>query len=210
MSLKDDYADFVDYAALDWREMFLGSQRDLSAEKERSDGLSAEITRREVNGVNLHLALEAERAKVREMEWRAEFLGAQRDEARDLANNIACGGAWDAGVAEELAQREQQDLEMVMRHCSVVYMHLSGGRISKPNTFPEEVIALGEERDQQEIERALVEERESGDWAGDLDQLIKLRVAVTSALEALRYVPAPEGGTVSAVCLRLRAALEAP
>lgn len=166
---------------------------------------------------SLYDLLEAERAKVAVLEaevaraeenWglaceRVESIGARMCD-------VACGGAWDAGVAEELAQREQQDLEMVMRHCSVVYMHLSGGRISKPNTFPEEVIALGEERDQQEIERALVEERESGDWAGDLDQLIKLRVAVTSALEALRYVPAPEGGTVSAVCLRLRAALEAP
>jgi len=35
---------------------------------------------------------------------------------------------------------ELADFKMVMNHCSEIYMHCSGGRISKPNTLPSEVM----------------------------------------------------------------------
>jgi len=49
-----------------------------------------------------------------------------------------------ANHRDELVSRwmdnELADYKMVMDHCSQIYMHCSGGRISKPNTLPEAVI----------------------------------------------------------------------
>jgi hypothetical protein len=58
----------------------------------------------------------------------------------------------DETVAQWLKD-ELADYDMVMEHCSEVYYHFSGGRISKPQTLPSEVIAVAEElRSQRDAE----------------------------------------------------------
>lgn len=43
-------------------------------------------------------------------------------------------------LVQQWMDDELADFRMVMDHCSQIYMHCSGGKISKPNTLPEEVI----------------------------------------------------------------------
>jgi hypothetical protein len=45
----------------------------------------------------------------------------------------------------DAALTDLTDFRMVMDHCSRIYMWASGGRISKPNTLPEEVMCVAEE-----------------------------------------------------------------
>ena len=63
---------------------------------------------------------------------------------------------------KSLAQRirdEFADFKMVMDHCSEIYDYASGGRISKPNTLPREVISEAEDRIQELIREAIAEDR---------------------------------------------------
>lgn len=69
-------------------------------------------------------------------------------------------------VAENARLREERDelkndlhdFNMVIKHCSHVYRHFSGGVISKPNTYPEEVISIAEDLERERIEEAIKEE----------------------------------------------------
>jgi len=46
----------------------------------------------------------------------------------------------DGNLDVDLVKRELHDYSMVMGEVSKVYMHITGGRISKPNTMAHEVI----------------------------------------------------------------------
>ncbi len=61
--------------------------------------------------------------------------------AGELGDQPGCG--WCGDLA---------DLRMVTGHLSRTYMHFSGGRISKPNTLPEEVFAIAADLATQEAE----------------------------------------------------------
>lgn len=45
------------------------------------------------------------------------------------------------------------DMRMLMDHLGETYTHFSGGRISKPNTFPSEVIAVAEELEEERAQK---------------------------------------------------------
>lgn len=63
-------------------------------------------------------------------------------------------GRWGCGWCADLS-----DLYMVMDNVSKVYMHVTGGRISKPNTSADAVIAEADDRCTEAVEEALNEER---------------------------------------------------
>lgn len=52
---------------------------------------------------------------------------------------------------------ELADFAMVIRHCSTVYSEVSGGRISKPTTLPEEVLAVANDLETERVEEAIAE-----------------------------------------------------
>lgn len=67
----------------------------------------------------------------------------ERDEASLVLDKLVA-----PDPTKTLAQRIQDafaDFQMVLDHCARIYDHFSRGRISKPNTVPEEVITLAED-----------------------------------------------------------------
>jgi len=87
-----------------------------------------------------------------DVKWDAEW----RDKKiTELEQQLKQPPDWllDKWMANELA-----DFKMVMDHCSKIYMHFSGGRISKPNTLPEEVISIAEELEQERFQQWYKEE----------------------------------------------------
>lgn len=70
-------------------------------------------------------------------------------------------------LLERLAKAEREhaadleDLRMIIRHCTAVYEYASGGVVTKPNTYPSEVIALSQERENRDREEAATEAAES-------------------------------------------------
>lgn len=64
---------------------------------------------------------------------------------------------------------ELADYAMVLRHCSEVYGHFSGGRISKPQTYPSEVFSVAEEIREEEIAEDVADETER--LHAELDEL---------------------------------------
>lgn len=52
---------------------------------------------------------------------------------------------------------ELADVAMLISHCTEVYCHFSGGRISKPNTLPAEVVAVAEELENERVDREVKE-----------------------------------------------------
>lgn len=57
----------------------------------------------------------------------------------------------------ERVAREMADLAMLCHHCTTVYMHMTDGRISKPNTLPSEVIGVAEDLEQERTSEAIRE-----------------------------------------------------
>lgn len=49
------------------------------------------------------------------------------------------------------------DLGMLVRHLSTIYMHITNGRVSKPNTLPEAVIAIADDCETKRTEEAVAE-----------------------------------------------------
>jgi hypothetical protein len=59
-----------------------------------------------------------------------------------------------------LAERirdEFHDFQMVIHHCSVIYGYVTEGRISKPNTLPEVVMAEADDRERERTDKAITE-----------------------------------------------------
>lgn len=56
---------------------------------------------------------------------------------------------------------EWHDFRMIIRHCATIYCHFSGGRISKPNTLPDEVIAVANDLESERVNEAVKEENET-------------------------------------------------
>lgn len=83
---------------------------------------------------------------------------------------------------------ELADFSTVIDHCSRIYSWASGGKISKPMTLPEEVIAEGEDRETREIEEAIAEDRREREVAdtGPLSPMPLPTAAVLYAVAAER------------------------
>jgi hypothetical protein len=62
-------------------------------------------------------------------------------------------------IIEEL-QKDLVDMKMLIDHLTRTYDHFSRGRISKPNTLPEEVFKVAEELDMADIDEELAELRQ--------------------------------------------------
>jgi hypothetical protein len=79
----------------------------------------------------------------------------------------------------DLLARERQDVAMLARNLAVIYDSITFGRVSKPNTKPEVVIALYEERLNEAVAEALAEA------AGGLDveRLLDLAMTVRRMVE---------------------------
>lgn len=60
----------------------------------------------------------------------------------------------------ELVKRELHDYYLVMQEVSRVYDHISNGRISKPNTRADVLIAMVDDLASEEIEKLVREELE--------------------------------------------------
>ena len=95
---------------------------------------------------DLDARLEAARAAI------VAHVAAEREAARREAQEQP-----PPELLEKWMQNELSDYRMVLDHCTRIYSHFSRGRISKPNTLPEEVIAVAEEFDQHDIEEAVRE-----------------------------------------------------
>lgn len=57
----------------------------------------------------------------------------------------------------DLLRRERDDVAMLWGHVAQLYDYVSGGRITKGNTYPFEVIALYEEQIQRDVDQGVVE-----------------------------------------------------
>jgi hypothetical protein len=63
------------------------------------------------------------------------------------------------GATPEQIRAELQDFHFIMGECAKVYMHVTGGRISKPNTYAFEVISVADERVQDAVDEAMSDYR---------------------------------------------------
>lgn len=61
------------------------------------------------------------------------------------------------GMTMEKVLDELSDVGMLIEHCTKIYSHFSGGMISKPNTFPSEVIMMSDQREQEEFDEHVEE-----------------------------------------------------
>ena len=66
-------------------------------------------------------------------------------------------GVYDCPMEPSQIMDELADFHMVSDHCSKVYDHFTLGRISKPNTWPSEVITVAEEIQSERINEAVAE-----------------------------------------------------
>lgn len=73
----------------------------------------------------------------------------------------------DGKLDPDKVMRELHDYKFILDQVPKVYCHVSGGRISKPNTYASEVIAQHDDQRQEDIEEALEEERDSHDIPGE-------------------------------------------
>ncbi len=64
----------------------------------------------------------------------------------------------DGTVNWDKLKRELFDYRTLMGSVPRVYMHVTGGRVSKPNTDPGVVCQLADEREQEAIDEAVSEE----------------------------------------------------
>lgn len=73
-------------------------------------------------------------------------------------------GIYPEGMTIEQVNNELHDLEFMAEQVPKVYMHVTGGRISKPNTYAHEVISEHDNRREDDIDEAIKEHDE--DWPG--------------------------------------------
>lgn len=97
------------------------------------------------------------------------------------ADIVAPGGALDV----EAVKRELHDYSTILDEVPKVYMHVTDGRISKPNTHASAVIDVAEEREEErwkEYEKEVLEdEREQAtraEWLRIVGRLRQLRGAI--------------------------------
>lgn len=89
-----------------------------------------------------------------------------------------------ADVIRHWLDNELADFAMVIRHCSTVYSEVTGGRISKPTTLPEEVLAVANDLETERTERAVAEAVEEA--KEDHERTKKLLADCRSELETVR------------------------
>jgi hypothetical protein len=73
---------------------------------------------------------------------------------RQLRTEAERARAVETDLAQQL-ENEQQDVRMFADHATQIYSWASGGRITKPNTYPYEVISVAEDLRMKEIDEAL-------------------------------------------------------
>ena len=85
----------------------------------------------------------------------------QLAEAQAERDEIINGWPYDGNLGgKSLAQAVQDDFadyQMIIRHCTEIYLAASSGQVSKPNTLPSVVITLMEDRQAQEVKEAVNE-----------------------------------------------------
>jgi hypothetical protein len=94
----------------------------------------------------------------------------------------------DTDEHKTLSQRvadEISDYKMVMDHCSEIYMHCSGGRISKPQTMPFEVIGILNDEQSKDIDEAITEARAA--WESERPLANLSESDIRDLFEILRY-----------------------
>ena len=87
----------------------------------------------------------------------AKAEGAAEERSRFVAAHEAAAESAPECPAEVIAgwlARELADFQMVINHCTEVYVHVTRDRISKPHTLPGEVIALHDDFLTEECEEA--------------------------------------------------------
>jgi hypothetical protein len=72
-------------------------------------------------------------------------------------------GIYPDGMEMQDVLDELLDLETVAKNVSLVYDHVTGGKVSKPNTLAAEVIAMADGHINDLIDEALEEEGKYGD-----------------------------------------------
>lgn len=80
---------------------------------------------------------------------------------------------------------ELHDFNMILDHLTRTYCHFSDGKISKPNTLPEEVFACAEEKYQRDLEEGVKDEVEA--------ETEDLRARLDAATRAIREAPHDPG-----------------
>ncbi len=125
-----------------------------------------------------------------------------QDKWRDIVRGLVVTKASHFPAQEAL--NELSDFNMMMDHLSRTYCHFSDGQISKPNTLPEEVFSIADEKETERTEEALAKLREenerlrAGHYAilgllGDVAVLYPTGVKVRDmAYEALHGSKSPE------------------
>lgn len=73
----------------------------------------------------------------------------------------------DGQLDPDKVMRELHDYKTVLDEVPKVYDHVTGGRISKPNTRAEHVIGAHDDRREEDIKQALQDERDSHDIPGE-------------------------------------------
>ncbi|MEV8638913.1 hypothetical protein AB0395_45390 [Streptosporangium sp. NPDC051023] len=63
----------------------------------------------------------------------------------------------DGTLDRDQLMRELADYRMVLREVGLVYDHITGGRISKPNTLATAVMAVADDRVEEIVAEALAE-----------------------------------------------------
>lgn len=66
----------------------------------------------------------------------------------------------DGQLDKDKVMRELADYYFMLEQVPKVYMHVSGGRISKPNTYAFEVIQQHDERREEDIQEAVDDSKE--------------------------------------------------
>lgn len=122
----------------DFEFNFLGGPMFYARDDEQLERIAAEFDKRLTAFLEAHVA---------DLRARAERL------EREIAQP-------PVELLERWMQNELSDYRMVIDHCTRTYSHFSRGRISKPNTLPEEVIREAEEFETRDIEDAVNEATE--------------------------------------------------
>lgn len=73
----------------------------------------------------------------------------------------------DGKLDPDKVMRELHDYSFMIDQVPKVYGHVSGNKISKPNTHAFEVINAHDDQRKKDIEEALADERESRDMLGE-------------------------------------------
>lgn len=74
----------------------------------------------------------------------------------------------EGNVNMDQIKRELHDYHLLMNHVAIVYDHITGGKISKPLTDPQTVIAVADDS-----YRESFEEEQSGEYSEKLEKLVR-------------------------------------